>query len=103
MADFNSTDVDSGQIENISKGIDDDISELQSICKYFESSVMANLNPYWQGTAKQSFEERFSAFTAIFEKLIEGYKDLNEELKKAGTAYNGAENSVMQLIAKLPK
>ena len=103
MPEFRSTDVDSGQIDNASRGIDNDIKELQSIRAVFVNNVMSSLNPYWQGPAKQSFEEQFSAFTVLFEKLIEGYLDLNEELKKAGIAYNKADGSVMQLIAKLPK
>ena len=102
MPDFKSTDVDSEQIDNTSRGIDDDIGELQSIRSVFENDVMVNLNPHWQGQAKQSFEEQFTALVLLYEKLIEGYRDLNEELKKAGTAYNKADDSVKQLIAKLP-
>ena len=103
MPDFRSTDVDSGQIDSMSKSIDGDIDELRSIRAVFESSVMVSLNPYWQGQAKQIFEEQFTAFEGLFDKLIDSYRDLNEELKKAGSAYSRADDTVKQLIEGLPR
>ena len=103
MPDFRSTDVDSGQIDRTTYGIDSNLSELQSIRTVFRNSVMASLNPYWQGAAKQTFEEQFAAFTDLYDKLIEAYQSLNEELKKTGSAYDRADGSVRQLIAGLPK
>lgn len=102
MPDFKSTDVDSKQIENTTVSIDEDIKELLSICSVIESDVMVNLNPYWQGQAKQSFEQKFALFEMNLVKLVDGYKELNEQLKKAGITYSKADDSVRQLIAKLP-
>jgi len=103
MPDFKLTDVDSQQIENTASNLDNDIKELLSVCSIVKHDVMANLNFCWQGQAKQSFEQQFNLFTANLVKLVDGYKELNEHLKKAGNTYSKADESVRQLVEKLPK
>lgn len=103
MPDFRSTDVDSGRVSNTAGSIDQDISELQAISKIIESGVIPNLTPYWQGQAKESFEQQFNFFALELKSLVEGYQELNEQLRKAGAAYGKADDSVQQIIRRLPK
>jgi WXG100 family type VII secretion target len=102
MPNFKSTDVDSRQIDNIAVNISDDINELLSIRSELESNVIANLGPYWQGQAKERFESQFNAWFVTFSKLVNGYMELNEQLKKAGIVYGRADDTARQLIAKMP-
>lgn len=103
MPDFKSTDVDSKKIDNTADSIEDDVNELLSICSFIQGDVMVNLDPYWQGQAKQSFEKQFGAYYINLLKLVEGYKEINDQLKKAGVAYEKADDTVRQLIAKMPR
>lgn len=103
MPDFKSTDVDSKQIENTAANIDRDIQELCSISSVIKDGVMVNLDPYWQGQAKESFEQQLAQFSLNLISLVDGYKELNEQLKKAGNTYSKADDSVRQLIAQLPR
>lgn len=103
MPDFDLTGVDSKQIENTAAGIDDNIAELLSICSVIENEVTENLNPYWQGQARQNFEQQFILFAANLSKLINEYRELNEQLKKAGKTYVNADERAGNIIAGLPK
>jgi len=103
MPNFELTDVDSKLVGDIAVNIDDYISALQSVYKTIESGVMPNLTPCWQGKAKENFEQKLTTFALELSKLIKGYSDLNWQLRKAGTAYGEADDSVRQVIAKLPK
>ncbi len=103
MPDFNSTDVDSKLVSDVANSIDNYINELQSIAKVIESGIMASLNPYWQGQAKESFEQRINFCSLDLKNLVEGYNELNEQLRKAGVAYGKADDAVLQIVSKLPK
>ena len=103
MPDFKSTDVDSGQVSVTAVSIDDYINELQSIHNKIKSGIVPNLTPYWQGPAKENFDQRITFFAVELSNLISEYKELNEQIKMAGTAYGKADDSVIQIIAKLPK
>ena len=103
MPSFTSTDVDSRLVSDTAVGIDSYISELESIAKAIEGGIMPNLNPYWQGSAKESFEQKLGLCNLDLTGLVEKYKELNEQLKKAGAEYGRADDSVKQIVAKLPK
>ncbi|NMA33883.1 MAG: WXG100 family type VII secretion target [Clostridiaceae bacterium] len=103
MPDFRSTDVDSRQIENTAASLDEDIKALSSVCTFIRNDVMANLDPYWEGQAKQSFEQRFTRFAEALVKLVDEYRVLNDLLKRAGDTYGKADDSVRNTIAKLPR
>lgn len=103
MPDFKLTDVDSKQIDNASTGIDEHIEEMQAVYEVLHNNVMQNLEPCWDGQAKRNFHQQFIIFVSMYASLLKGYKDLNEQLKKASKTYAKADDSVKQLIAKLPK
>ena len=103
MPDFQLTNVDSKLISDAASSIDGYLREIQSVHKTIESGVMINLTPYWQGPAMEMFEQRINFIIVELATLIKGYTELNEQLMKAGTAYGAADESVKQIIAKLPK
>lgn len=103
MPTLKSTDVDSNQISNIATSIDDDIKELLSICTLIEGDIMGNLDPYWQGQAKLSFEKKFKSYSINLARLVDGYQKINDQLKKTGIAYGIVDDTVKQNIAKMPR
>lgn len=103
MPNFKSTDVDSRLVSDAAASIDDYLRELESMFKMVESGIVPNLTPYWQGLAKENFEQKIAFFALQLSDIIAGYKDLNEQLKKSGMAYDKTDDSVKQIIAKLPK
>lgn len=103
MPDFKMIDVDSKLIENTFTSISEDIKELLSISAILSGETMSNLNPYWQGPAKESFEMQFNVYVESFKKLVDTYETLNNQLKTAGNNYDRADDSVKQLIAKMMK
>ena len=102
MPEFIFSDVDSAKIDISSKRIGDNIGELSSMSNVFQCNVMTCLNPCWCGVAKQRFEQQFSVFTELFEKLVSSYRELNERLKCAGATYSKADDLARQFVAKLP-
>jgi WXG100 family type VII secretion target len=103
MPNFTSTDVDSKVVSDAAASIDNFINELQSIAKAIESGIMPSLNPYWQGQARDRFEQKINSCSIDLSSLVAGYRELNEQLKKAGTEYNRADGSVRQIVANLPR
>ncbi|UNC91118.1 WXG100 family type VII secretion target [Candidatus Contubernalis alkaliaceticus] len=103
MPGFKITDVDSTAIQNTSSSIDEDIHELLSISAVLSGDIMKDLNPYWQGTAKDSFEKQLNNYVKAFNKLAGTYENLNKQLKASGSTYKKAGDSVMQRIMKIPR
>jgi WXG100 family type VII secretion target len=62
---------------------------------------MFELNPYWDGAAKQSFENKFMMFIENFEKLVNSFESLNDKLKETMKTYDTADNDVTSAIGKL--
>lgn len=103
MPDYKSTDVDSKQVDSTAKGIEAEIKELVSINAILASSILVNLEPYWQGPAMESFKTQFLAYKESFRKFVDEHEELNENLQAAGKNYGQADDSVRQLIGKMAK
>ena len=103
MPDFRFTNVDSKLVSDAATSIDNYINELQSITIAIESGIMPSLNPHWQGQARDRFEQKITSSSLDLKSLVDGYKELNDQIKKAGASYTKADNAVIQIVAKLPK
>lgn len=103
MPDYKLTGVDMARITNTANSIADDIKELNAIQAEIKNNIVPLLDQHWQGLAKQSFDNRITVYLAGYSGLVDGYSQLNDQLKKAGEAYGGADNEAKQIIAKLPK
>ena len=103
LPDFKSTDVDSRQVSSTSAGIDNYINELVSINRILENNIAAGVDPYWQGSAKDLFKLQLGVCIESLNELVNGYREINEQLINAGKSYESADDSVLQLIARLPK
>lgn len=104
MPDFKMTAVDGKQVLATSNSIlDDDINSLLAISSDNEKNIISQIDPCWAGAAKEAFVRDFIQYTSGLTKLLDGYRELAEQLRKAGENYDKADEMVRQLITKLQR
>lgn len=96
-----STNVDTDVLKYAARNIDDNIKRLSAASTYFLNTTMSELDPYWDGAAKKSFENKFLKFRDNFDKLVKSFDSLNNKLKETEKNYTGADNEVSNAIGKL--
>jgi WXG100 family type VII secretion target len=102
VANTGFTETDTGSIANAVASVRDDVGAISGVRDVLSQQVLSELEPYWQGAAKDAFTRQFTEFVTAFGEFTKGCEALNAELDKAGANYNGADEHVLQLIAGLP-
>jgi uncharacterized protein YukE len=103
MPEYNFTQVDSGLVGSAATVIGGQIDELRTIAKTVGNDFITAMNPYWQGPAKQNFDNKIVFFNYTLLNVIAEYAQLNDELIKASDLYGKADEAALSSIAKLPK
>ena len=101
MTKLNLTDVDISLMDSVTRCMEDEIFNIDNVCTILTDSIMDNLNPYWDGMAKKTFDADFMRFCNKLKRNRASYRNLCDKLIVAKNAYKNADNSVNEKIEDL--
>ncbi len=103
MANFLKTKVDSIDLNNTSKSIDDEIEQLKIIYNFFAEDLSTSLDSHWSGASKMIFDRRKVSLIESISQIIKELEELNETLKNCSKNYEATDGKVKIVINNLYK